>query len=342
MDANGDRHPVSFISKTLSPAERNYEIYDRELLAIIRALEEWRHYIQGSPHTTIVLSDHKNLTYYREAKKLNRRQARWSLYLSEFDVKLVHTSGSKMIQSDALSRRPDLCPDEDNDNENIIMLPDELFLNLIDADLQEKIALSKDFDANAAEALKLLLDTAPTAMTDGLNDWNVETSFGRPILFYKGKNYIPRNNSLRREILQSFHDHETAGHPGELGTYNAVRQHYWWPGLRTFVKYYVQGCGVCRQFKIDRTPSKPAFLPIEGAKSLRPFANCSMDLITDLPLADRHDSILVVVDQGLTKGVILIPCNKTLTSQDMAQLLLENLYKRFGLPDKIISDQGPQ
>ena len=64
LDLNGDRHPISFISKTFSPAERNYEIYDRELLAIIQALEEWRHYIQGSPHTTIILSDHKNLTYY--------------------------------------------------------------------------------------------------------------------------------------------------------------------------------------------------------------------------------------------------------------------------------------
>ena len=71
LDSNGDRHPVSFISKTFSP-ERNYEIYDWELLAIIRGLEEWRHYIQGSPHTTIILSDHKNLTYYHEAKKLNR------------------------------------------------------------------------------------------------------------------------------------------------------------------------------------------------------------------------------------------------------------------------------
>ena len=128
----GDRHPISFISKTLSPAERNYKIYDRELLAIIRALEEWRHYIQGSPHTTIVLSDHKNLTYYREAKKLNRQQAHWSLYLSEFDVKLVHTPGNKMVQSDALSWWPDLCPDDDTNNENIIMLPDNLFLNLID------------------------------------------------------------------------------------------------------------------------------------------------------------------------------------------------------------------
>src|ERR1700677_444303 len=67
-----------------------------------------------------------------------------------------------------------------------------------------------------------------------------------------------------------------------------------------------------------------------------------MDLKTDLPPADGHDSILVVVDQGLSKGVILLPCNKTITSEDTARLLLENLYKRFGLPDKIISDRGPQ
>ena len=67
-----------------------------------------------------------------------------------------------------------------------------------------------------------------------------------------------------------------------------------------------------------------------------------MDLITDLPPADGHDSILVVVDQGLSKGVILIPCSKTLTSEGTARLLLENLYKRFGLPDKIISDRDPQ
>ena len=174
------------------------------------------------------------------------------------------------------------------------------------------------------------------------SDWKTERINGRQILFYKGKNYIPLNDELRREIVHSFHDHETAGHPGELGTYNAVRQHYWWPGLRTFVKNYVQGCGICQQFKIDRTPSKPAFLPTEGAKSTRPFANCSMDLITDLPLADGFDSILVVVDQGLSKGVILTPCNKTLTSENTARLLLENLYKRFGLPDKIISDRGPQ
>ena len=139
-----------------------------------------------------------------------------------------------------------------------------------------------------------------------------------------------------------FHDHETAGHPGELETYNLVKQYYWWPGLRTFVKNYVQGCGTCQQFKINRSPSNPAYQPIEGAKNTRPFAKCSMDLITDLPPVNGYDSILVVVDRGLSKGVILCPCSKTLAWDGVATLLRDNLFKRFGLPDEILSDRDPR
>ena len=76
-----------------------------------------------------------------------------------------------------------------------------------------------------------------------------------------------------------------------------------------------------------RASLKPAYIPTEGAKSTRSFANCSIDLITNLPLAEGCDSILVVVDQGLSKGVILVLCRKSITSEDTAQLLLENLYK---------------
>jgi RNase H-like domain found in reverse transcriptase len=89
-DINGDRHLVAFLSKTFTETEWRYEIYDRELLGIIRALKEWRHYIQGSGHTTLVHTDHRNLTYFRKAQKLSDRQARWSLFLSEFDIKLQH------------------------------------------------------------------------------------------------------------------------------------------------------------------------------------------------------------------------------------------------------------
>jgi RNase H-like domain found in reverse transcriptase/Reverse transcriptase (RNA-dependent DNA polymerase) len=104
LDLNGNQHPVAFLSKTFSETERKYKIYDWELLGIIRALKEWRHYIQGSGHMTIVYSDHKNLTYFQMAQKLNDRQARWLLYLSGFDLKLIHLPEMNMVQSDALSR----------------------------------------------------------------------------------------------------------------------------------------------------------------------------------------------------------------------------------------------
>ena len=169
----------------------------------------------------------------------------------------------------------------------------------------------------------------------------IEKFEDRNIIFFKGKNYIPRDDDLHQDITRLFHD-QTAGHPGELGTYNTLQQHYWWPGLCTYVKNYVRGCGICQQFKINRSPSRPSYLPTEGPLSTWPFANCSMDFITDLPPVNGFDSILVVVDQGLTKGVILTPCKKTITAEETGQLQLENLYKQFGLLDKIISDRGPQ
>jgi hypothetical protein len=83
-------------------------------------------------------------------------------------------------------------------------------------------------------------------------------------------------------------------------------------------------------------------IPLKGAKSTQLFASCSMDLITNLPPIDGCNSILIVVDRGNTKGAILIPTTKTLMQEEAGQLLLDNLYKRFGLPDKMLSDQGPQ
>jgi Integrase zinc binding domain len=132
---------------------------------------------------------------------------------------------------------------------------------------------------------------------------------------------------LRRDIVKMYHNHKTAGHPGELETYNGIRQNYWWPELWTFVKNYVQGCGICQQFKINRSLSNPAYIAIEGANNTGPFAKCSMDLITDLPPVEGYNSILVVVDRGLSKGVILCPCAKTITWEGTVTLLCDNLFK---------------
>ena len=144
LDSNGNQHPVAFLSQIFSDTERQYEIYDWELLKIIQALKKWHHYIQGSGHITTIFSNHKNLTYFRQAQKLNDRQARWSLYLSKFNIQLIHLLGTKMIQSDALSWWPDHGINESTRKEEQILLADELFINLLDTELQDQIINSSE------------------------------------------------------------------------------------------------------------------------------------------------------------------------------------------------------
>ena len=293
---------MAFLSQTFTDTKRRYEIYNGELLEIIRALKEWQHYIQGSGHTTTVFSNHKNLTYFRMAQKLNDQQARWSLYLSEFNIKLIHLPGTRMVQSDVLSRRPNHGIDESIGKEEQTLLLENMFINLLDINLQERILNSCNKTMDIKTTLEMIMKEGPISLQNDLTNWKIEDMNGRKAIFYKGKNYIPDNQDLRRDIVKMFHNHETARHPGKLKTYNSVRQYYWWPGLRMFIKNYIQGCGICQQFKINRSPSHPAYQPIEGAKMTCLFANCSTDLITDLPPINGYDSILVVVNQGLSKG----------------------------------------
>jgi len=114
-------HLVAFYSKSLSPVERNYEIYDKEMLAIIYTLEEWRYFLEGATHPVEIWTDHKNLEYFITAKKLNRHQARWSLHLARFDFLLHHRPGRTMGKLNALSRRADH-GNGASDNENVVLL----------------------------------------------------------------------------------------------------------------------------------------------------------------------------------------------------------------------------
>jgi hypothetical protein len=104
-DDEGILHPVAFFSKKHTPAECNYEIYDKELMAIVRAFEEWRPELEGALHPMQVLSDHKYLEYFMSTKLLNRRQTRWAEYLSRFNFKIIYRPGKAGGKHDALTRR---------------------------------------------------------------------------------------------------------------------------------------------------------------------------------------------------------------------------------------------
>jgi len=114
--------PVAFISKSLSNTERNYEIHDKEMLAVVRCLEAWRHFLEGATVKFKIWTDHKNLEYFMKVQKLNWRQARWALYLSRFNFMLKHVLGSKVGKADSLSRRPDwkVGVERDNKDETLV------------------------------------------------------------------------------------------------------------------------------------------------------------------------------------------------------------------------------
>ncbi|KAF7771012.1 hypothetical protein Agabi119p4_6986 [Agaricus bisporus var. burnettii] len=117
QEQEGKWHPVTFMSKTLSEAKQNYEIYDKELLAIIKALKLWRHYLLDAKKQFEIWTDHENLKYFREPQKLNARQARWYLMLQEYDFLLRHIPGKTNTKADILSRI--IKPDTSEDNKNV-------------------------------------------------------------------------------------------------------------------------------------------------------------------------------------------------------------------------------
>jgi hypothetical protein len=94
-------HPVAFILIKFSPAELNYQIYDKEMLAIVYAMKQWRCYLQAAIHTTTVYSDHMNLQYFKEMNQLNRRQARWAEVLQEYNFKILYRKGTENGKADS-------------------------------------------------------------------------------------------------------------------------------------------------------------------------------------------------------------------------------------------------
>ena len=116
---------VAFISKSLSDIERNYEIHNKEMLAVVRCLEAWRHFLEGVIMKFEIWTDHKNLKYFMKAQKLNRRQARWALYLLRFNFMLKHIPGSKIGKINSLSRRPDWKVGVERDNEDETLVKPE-------------------------------------------------------------------------------------------------------------------------------------------------------------------------------------------------------------------------
>ena len=253
-DGNGDLHPCAYLSQTFSPAKRNYDIYDQELLAIIHALEHLCHYLQGTAHPVTLLTDHKNLTYFHQPQKLSRCQARWMMFLQDFDLHFIHLPGSAMGPTDALSHLPD--PDTSSDNIDVTLLSDDLFIHAIDVALVDKISSSSLTDPLVISALQNLSVGSPLFPRSSLSDWH----FSDSLLYFKNRLYIPAN--ARYDLVSSVHSSPAAGHGGFFHTYTLLSQDYWWPGMSSFIRHFVAGCALCQQMKVNTHPTISPLFPL--------------------------------------------------------------------------------
>ncbi|KAL0195116.1 hypothetical protein M9458_008688, partial [Cirrhinus mrigala] len=287
-------HPCAFLQK-LSPVEQNYNVGNRELLAIKLALEEWRHWLEGSIHPFTIITDHKHLQYLREAKRLNPRQAQWALFFTRFNFQITYRPGSKNVPADALSRQ--FSPDHPAEPESI--LPSNLILS--------PIIWETDDNIRQATLQEIALLECP-----------------------EGKIFVP--HSQRLPLLGAAHQSLGSGHPGSQQTPLA-------PSDPILVAQYVQSCSVCAMSTspCQLPTGKLVLLPIPQ----RPWSHIGVDFVTDLPSSEGNTCIMVVVDR-FSKMCKFFPLRGLPTAMEAAQLLFQQLFRHFSLPEEIVSDRGPQ
>jgi hypothetical protein len=174
-------------------AEHNYKIYDKEMLAIICALEDWWHYLEGLPQPFNIISDHHNLQYWHTAQNLTHREAHWSLYLSQFDFSLTYKPGTTNTQADPLFHIPlPIISDIDNNHDQIILKPDH-FLSVATLtmsnlnSLEDDIHAATNLDPQVCLTLQTLQDNAPHQLLGNLTNW--EQCEG--LVFFQGCVYVP-------------------------------------------------------------------------------------------------------------------------------------------------------
>ena len=142
-------------------------------------------------------------------------------------------------------------------------------------------------------------------------------------------------------MVSSIHTSETCGHGSIFHTLNLLQWDFWWPGMTTYVRKYIAGCAICQANKVNTYSTVPALSSLKSDCTC-PFQQVSMDLITNLPPSGSYDSVMIIVDHGLMKGVIFCPCNKNINAAGIAKLFFLHVFRHYGLHDKCISDQGPQ
>lgn len=354
--------PCAFFSKKNNPAECNYEIYDKEMLAIIRCLEEWDAELRGVKEFEIH-TDHKNLEYFMTVRKLTERQMRWSLILSRYNFRIIHVPGKENERADALSRRDQDMPQDGSDqrlaDRNMQLLKPEMLAsgpvvcvspvtvnppqNQILGELPDELvdwdrAIMDDTEyIKAREAIKAGARRFPTELHLKVSISECSISDTDDLLF-RGRRWVPNSDSLRTQLIQTTHDSVLHGHPGREVTYALVARLFYWPGMARDIRTFVENCDSCGRNKAWRARRQGFLKPLPIPD--RMWSEISMDFITDLPISKGCRNMIVITDR-LSKGVIADGL-ENIEAETLAKWFIRRYLPHHFLPAAIVSDRGTQ
>ncbi|KAK3555671.1 hypothetical protein QTP86_027417 [Hemibagrus guttatus] len=247
--ANFYRRFIWNYSSMAGHTEANYNVGNRELLAIKAALEEWRHWLEGARHPFQVLTDHRNLEYLRGTKRLNPRQARWALFFTRFQFTVTYRPGSKNGKADALSRGFETASEPTVEP----ILPATAILAPVRWNLVEEIQRSHADEPPPAGCLP-------------------------------NRIFVP--SQFRLQVMQWIHEASSSGHPGIQRSTQLVRHQFCWPSLASNVEGHVRACSTCAQARTSRQLPEGLLEPLPIPR--RPWSHLSVDFLTDLPDSGGH------------------------------------------------------
>jgi len=290
-------------------AECNYDVHDKELLAIVQALKEWRRYLKGSGQHFRVLTDHQNLIRFTTTKELTGRQIRWSEVLSGFDFKIEYRPGKEGGKPDALTRQKADMPEEGDERltqKERILLPKEKYFETSIQEMEtirlEETSYEELRNETAQneeiQTIRKALEQGDREMKEvalGLCQWKDE------YLWHQGKIWVPNKEGIRTNLIRQHHDIPQAGHGGTAKTTELIQRKYYWPHMRNTITQYVKNCDICQRTKVVRHAPYGLMKPNEAPD--RPWKSIAMDFITDLPKSEGDNAILIVIDRR-TKMII--------------------------------------
>ena len=338
-DVDGDQQVVAYGGRKLTDEELNYDVRERELLAILYATRIWRPYLLDGKF--IVETDHQSLQELLTQKKCTRRLARWLDEMADFPITFRWIKGSTNILADGISRRSDFEPEVPA---SVVPLRDFLRTLLDDeermlimhakgpttADLCRKWYPKDPFTKNLLSEMIAHPDREGDKFSqhDGLIYYSHMENEKRLVL--------PRIEDVLNRVMFLEHDELSRGHPGGFKTLHFLQEKYFWSNMKRSVDRYVATCAKCKRNKTRQTkpPGRLHPLDIPGAR----WERITMDFIVKLPVSEGHDSVWVIVDR-LTKRIMLIGCSESMTAQEAARIFIDQYQKHHGLPKEVTSDR---